>query len=958
MGNYEELKKAISALIKENGNQEITGNLMQYVLNSIVSIVGKNATFAGIANTETNPGTPDQNVFYLAYNSGVYLNFNAVNLNSEVALFVNKNGTWKKQSTGLAVKETTDALQLELNQLNEKLDNQINEIEIAKDEAIENIQVKEDEAINNFNSQRVTPEMLSESTIQLINSSGGGSINNMPDDEDIQSVDNGLGVNVLKFANRNYNPVNYIGMGYVILRKNISDGKNVLTQSMISQENTIYEIKYDFDLNNIKILLPKNSILFFNGGSLVNFKELVGNYTKLIGNVSFGIDINNSFISGNWVIDRWEADWFGAIADGTYPGLEAEELYPFGGTDNYNAIQAMLNCAYKTNVNTCHIKAGFYRVTKPLNMGYCDNVYNTCRLIGENSYNNVNYGHRTGEFGTILLIDHDYYGISVNAGRGSSIENILVLGKNYGHILKQCNIVTSASNPNVNYIDVNSYIGEQISLIKDFGLSRYAPYAGIITDGTNWTDSYEPKLTDEIYRYPTFPNAVWDGVMSNGASSRTILKNCAVLGFGVGVGFGLNNWWGNNEFNVIDNCQIVGNVYGLVQGNGDARHTAINNTIINISFVGIDTCTFGTQKGSLKGLFLNCNFDSLSNIFNVYAPEDVKMINCYAESIIRLGKIVYTYNRQTNMVIRDSTFMLKPDVNNSTPIPDYYIDGDNILIDNSRFLQFKNMFVIKGTGNNIQIRDSKIYSTAINDKATPFIITGARGYEYNPKLINSSVLDSYVTGNVATSRNNYLYVSDNYIGNIKKIITKTQGWAQVTESFDNTNGILTLTIPAALNNPEGKVYKSDLITNNKTGIVFIITDIEKVSDVYSIQAKILNGYKIKDNIYELMDDYKGDYFSIICTRQVPLKDVIDIINIDNTEITLNKWNDLFVGGAIIDVNYDNSIQFVYPQNAKIVSVDKSAKKITLSGNTLTNSINSIKGVIVIDDLFLQYLNIN
>ena len=78
MANWSTLKAAIAAIIKTNGNQEITGQLLQNVLNNIVSSVGENATFAGIATTTTNPGSPDGPVFYLATTSGVYSNFGGV----------------------------------------------------------------------------------------------------------------------------------------------------------------------------------------------------------------------------------------------------------------------------------------------------------------------------------------------------------------------------------------------------------------------------------------------------------------------------------------------------------------------------------------------------------------------------------------------------------------------------------------------------------------------------------------------------------------------------------------------------------------------------------------------------------------------------------------------------------------------------------------------------------------
>lgn len=94
-GNYEQLKAAIAAVIKTNGNNEITGALMQQVLQSIVSQIGQNGTFAGIATPATNPGTPDQNVFYLASEAGVYANFAGYTLEAgHIGVFTNASGAW------------------------------------------------------------------------------------------------------------------------------------------------------------------------------------------------------------------------------------------------------------------------------------------------------------------------------------------------------------------------------------------------------------------------------------------------------------------------------------------------------------------------------------------------------------------------------------------------------------------------------------------------------------------------------------------------------------------------------------------------------------------------------------------------------------------------------------------------------------------------------------------------
>lgn len=76
MANWTTLKSAIAGIIKTNDNQEITGQLLQNALNNIISAVGENATFAGIATVDTNPGVPDGPVFYLTATAGIYPNFN------------------------------------------------------------------------------------------------------------------------------------------------------------------------------------------------------------------------------------------------------------------------------------------------------------------------------------------------------------------------------------------------------------------------------------------------------------------------------------------------------------------------------------------------------------------------------------------------------------------------------------------------------------------------------------------------------------------------------------------------------------------------------------------------------------------------------------------------------------------------------------------------------------------
>lgn len=92
----------------------------------------------------------------------------------------------------------------------------------------------------------------------------------------------------LKFADKKYQPSEYSGYGRVYLRKNIYNGRNILTQDMVKESNSVYYIQYDYDLDGNLISFKDNCVLVFNGGSLNN------------GQVSF----NNTIIVGLPILNR------------------------------------------------------------------------------------------------------------------------------------------------------------------------------------------------------------------------------------------------------------------------------------------------------------------------------------------------------------------------------------------------------------------------------------------------------------------------------------------------------------------------------------------------------------------------------------------------------------------------------------------------------------------------------
>lgn len=114
MANYANLKSAIQEVIRTNGNEEITGALLQQSLIAMINALGGYYQFAGIATPSTNPGTPDQNVFYLASTAGTYSNFGSIVITKNEAAILKYNGTWSKDSSGFATSEKVNQLDQEL----------------------------------------------------------------------------------------------------------------------------------------------------------------------------------------------------------------------------------------------------------------------------------------------------------------------------------------------------------------------------------------------------------------------------------------------------------------------------------------------------------------------------------------------------------------------------------------------------------------------------------------------------------------------------------------------------------------------------------------------------------------------------------------------------------------------------------------------------------------------------
>lgn len=142
----------------------------------------------------------------------------------------------------------------------------------------------------------------------------------VPDEEDVTKTEEGK----LKFADREYDSLTPDGMGYVILRKN-----KALTEQITSDvNNTIYEIRYDFDLEGETVYVGSGCVLKFAGGKISNGtidikNDSISEYDILRIEAGEYQIFDNVTINGYFNAKKIYVEWFGAKGDYNTDDTEA-----------------------------------------------------------------------------------------------------------------------------------------------------------------------------------------------------------------------------------------------------------------------------------------------------------------------------------------------------------------------------------------------------------------------------------------------------------------------------------------------------------------------------------------------------------------------------------------------------------------------------------------------------------
>lgn len=425
------------------------------------------------------------------------------------------------------------------------------------------------------------------------------------DEEDITSESGAL-----KFKDREYDEANFSGKGYKILRKNIQDNKNVLTQEMINETNTVYEIRYDFDLNGATINIPEGCTLKFEGGSFNN-GNIVGNETVLKASSTKIIDCT---LQGIFNAPEAYIEWFGGKADNNTDCLQAFNtavnnfvcIKLLGGTylvsdtlniPDYCSIYGGVNTVITTNNNInylLYVERSSYQRNKVR--------WNNFTIDCNNKANYGIYAKNITNNATAFLQNIDIFnavtcGLHLETCQLINLYNVLVSSSgDKGIVINGCN------NARIYNISAIQCEGDGITITKTSSYSGHLFIFGIYSENNKGNGVY----IDNINHGMSLISGGWiegntkDGIYIN--TSTFLIQGIRITGVGSNDNRGLR---------IIGDKTQVDNVY-VAKGSGDATYGEIyieGNSFVRNNLLGngnynISTLSVGKEENLISNNIL------------------------------------------------------------------------------------------------------------------------------------------------------------------------------------------------------------------------------------------------------------------------------------------------------------------------------------------------------------------
>ena len=440
----------------------------------------------------------------------------------------------------------------------------------------------------------------------------------------------------------------YNGMGRVVLKKNMVNGVNTLTQDMfykgeagirVPNTNTTYVIQYDFTLAS-DVTIPANCVLEFDGGSIAGVYSIIGTNTQI---KAQDVAIFNSgiTIAGSWNCPRIVSDWFSDITQ-------------------ENRLKQLVNLSNSNIHNTIVIGYGTYNVSVPVNGG---------RVFDVNSNTDIIL------LGTIQLLPNNFTNSYIFNIRDCVDVSISGCGKiigdrdghtgtagEWGHGI----YIIDSNNVTVEGIEVNKCWGDSIYIGSDIqgtpsGInikrcrlhnSRRQGISVESADGVNIEDCFISEING------TLPKSGIDVEPNVGGSTvmNVIIKGCTITSCADGI----HSYCPNDS--VLKNIRIYNNT---ITGNTSlaANIRTIENVIIEGNIISGELQCYSSVKNVVVS----------KNVFNNFT---VKLGGSkFIDNIGRDGGIMWL---GAGVVIKDNELELTSPIN--TPSGGGIIKNNQIIV--------------------------------------------------------------------------------------------------------------------------------------------------------------------------------------------------------------------------------------------------------------------------------------
>lgn len=567
------------------------------------------------------------------------------------------------------------------------------------------------------------------------------------------------------------------GSKVVYLTPNLVNGKNVLTQDMLSKSNTRYVIQYDYDLNGTEIIIPEGCILDFQGGSFtkgkINFKN-----TLLIGAINLYCDCDG--IVKNEMI---EVDWFGADSKG-----EKDNIKCFKSVSNIisarsgGIISFSEGGTYLTSIEEKHCRPEVGYDLAALVLKDCNNV--------QIKMNNA----------TIKVLPNHNNSYSIIRGincRSFIVENGFIIGDGESHDYTPTKIAkTHEWCYGLNVSSCNA-------VIRNMNIS-YLPGDGIYCGSYHYVDTNERSAGSACIENCEISYCGRQGITVT-SNRGFVLKNTEINHIGTwsnnpgfapkaGIQFEYEDQLGFKGDIFIDNISIK-NVNGNSIGSASVNGYRINNVLCNItnSYLGsnvcftsfsplpnVENCEIVVNKGannyiwgsytnckikiesqltthnSINGSFNKCEYLNLSGVeHNLYLIDGSKISNCTIDGFKS------AINRKKGIVIYDSNIVNTIFTNSLVSIE----SASNIEINKNIF---KNCSLIRQGNSNITFDSCEFENVLTQYNKTPIKLNRCQ-IKYNLKKIDDDSNNVWIFGFLGINAQNCTYDVQGLLSNIRNL---------------------------------------------------------------------------------------------------------------------------------------------------------------------------------------------